>query len=221
MSICLYFRVSTKLQADRNSTEAQEHALKAWTAQRGIDWSECVLYVDEALSGATTKRPEFQRMCEDIKAGTISQVIARDVTRLSRSGQDCFEFFELCVKHEVVLSLCQGDFDLTSIYGQFALKLMAILGELDRQITSERIKEGIQARIAKGEAWGGARVLDGKQGTAKVTPEDRMAMLEAREGGESIEALAEQYKVQPSTVRKAITRSRKIRNRATAQPAEA
>ena len=71
-----YARVSTKGQArDGNSLEQQEKALK----ENGAE----VIYVD-TYSGATTDRPEFQRLLNELEAGDT--LIVTKLDRFARSA---------------------------------------------------------------------------------------------------------------------------------------
>ena len=79
----LYTRVSTGIQVDGYSLEAQKERLEKEAAHRGM--KVVGTYSDEGKSGKNvTGRPEFQRMLADIKSGKIKRVIVKDMSRFGR-----------------------------------------------------------------------------------------------------------------------------------------
>lgn len=92
--VAFYIRVSTDRQAQEGySLDAQKEenlALAKRIFGPDVRW---VIYADEGKSGKNTdRRPNLQRMMQDIKAGKIQAVITYKVSRLSRSLSDALNF---------------------------------------------------------------------------------------------------------------------------------
>ena len=81
----LYTRVSTSIQVDGYSLDAQREKLRKYAAYE--DMTIAGEYSDEGFSGKNIQgRPDFQRMMEDIQSGKdgVSYVL---VFKLSRCGR--------------------------------------------------------------------------------------------------------------------------------------
>lgn len=90
----LYLRLSRddtdidgRIKTESNSISSQRELLKAYV-QSHEDLQIFDIYIDDGYSGADFKRPEFERMMEDIRAGKVNCVIVKD---LSRFGRDYIE----------------------------------------------------------------------------------------------------------------------------------
>ena len=64
----IYTRVSTDMQAEKeyNSCQSQEEKIRAFIESQD-KWEIYQVYSDEGYSGATLKRPAFQKMLQDIE----------------------------------------------------------------------------------------------------------------------------------------------------------
>jgi site-specific DNA recombinase len=60
-----------------------------------LDW-----YTDKDYSGKDMNRPEFKRMCRDIKDGKINAVIVTELSRLSRSVKDFCQFWDFLKRYK-------------------------------------------------------------------------------------------------------------------------
>lgn len=90
----LYLRLSRddtdidgRTKTESNSISSQRDLLRAYV-QSHEDLQIFDIYIDDGYSGADFKRPEFERMMEDIRAGKVNCVIVKD---LSRFGRDYIE----------------------------------------------------------------------------------------------------------------------------------
>ncbi len=81
-----YCRFSSDMQRDGYSIEAQQQAIVKFCKEKGIQLLR--FYVDEAISGTTDERPEFQQMIEDSKKKTFKNVIVHKLDRFSRNRYD-------------------------------------------------------------------------------------------------------------------------------------
>ncbi len=127
-----YARVSTKGQArDGNSLEAQENALKENGAQ--------VIYVD-AYSGATTERPEFQRLLNEIEAGDT--LIVTKLDRFARSAAQGIALVEDLVKRGITINvLNMGVLDDTPT-GRLIRNIFLCFADFERAMIVQRTQEG-------------------------------------------------------------------------------
>ena len=91
----LYIRLSHE-DGDKGVSDSiinQEKLLKNYIEEKeGISFSDC--YIDEDYTGTNFNRPGFQRMIEDIKAGTINCIIIKDLSRLGRNFIESSRYIE-------------------------------------------------------------------------------------------------------------------------------
>lgn len=127
-----YARVSTKGQArDGNSLEAQEKALK----ENGAE----IIYVD-AYSGATTERPEFQRLLNEIEAGDT--LIVTKLDRFARSAAQGIALVEDLVKRGITINvLNMGVLDDTPT-GRLIRNIFLCFADFERAMIVQRTQEG-------------------------------------------------------------------------------
>ncbi len=139
-----YARVSTEGQRlDRQIDQLVE---------AGVD-PRCIY--SEQVSGTKRNRPELNKMLDDLREGDV--VLIPDLTRLSRSTKDLLEIIgRISEKGAAVRSLKDSWLDTTNKnpYGQFLLVVMAGLSQLERDLTCQRVKEGLAAARARGRVGG-------------------------------------------------------------------
>ena len=139
-----YARVSTEEQ----NLDRQIDALQ----QAGID--DRLIY-KEKITGTKKDRPELQKMLDHLNEGDI--VIITDLTRISRSTKDLLDIVEKVKnKGASIRSLKDTWLDTTSNnpYNEFLLTVMSGLSQLERDLISQRTKEGLASAKARGRNGG-------------------------------------------------------------------
>lgn len=145
--ICgLYVRVSTEDQArEGHSLGEQIKKLKELANYRGYK-----IYEDAGISAKDTNRPAYQEMMADMKAGKINKIVVYKLDRLTRSIQDLEVIVRLLNQYECGLESSVEDLNTSSSHGNFFLRMMTILAQLEIERTSERTKFGLGAAMRKG-----------------------------------------------------------------------
>src|SRR5579863_7209581 len=101
-----YVRVSSASQTHDMQRSAVTRAAKA-RGDRVVEW-----YVD-TMSGATSKRPELERMRADARAGKVRRLYVFKLDRLSRGGiRATLEVVDELRAHGVELLSVSDGFDL-------------------------------------------------------------------------------------------------------------
>lgn len=139
-----YARVSTN---DQN-LDRQIDALKNF----GVS-SEYIF--QEKITGTKKERPELVCMFNILREGDI--VIITDLTRISRSTKDLLDIVEkIKEKGASIKSIKDTWLDTTSDnpYNQFLLTVMSGLSQLERDLISQRTKEGLASAKARGRNGG-------------------------------------------------------------------
>ena len=139
-----YARVST----DNQNLDRQIDAL----AKAGV--SRKHIYC-EKMTGTKSDRPELNRLIHDLETGDT--VITADLTRISRSTKDLLEIVDkIKNKGAYIKSLKDTWLDTTSSnpYNDFLLTVMSGLSQLERDLISQRTKEGLVSAKARGRNGG-------------------------------------------------------------------
>ena len=156
--IAIYVRVSTGYQVDKDSLPFQKKELKAYCKHiLHVDLSQVEIFEDAGRSGKNTKRPAYERMMEKVRAGLVSHVLVYKIDRISRNLVDFSLMYDDFKYNRVTFISLNEQFDTSSAIGEAVLKIILVFAELERKLTSERVKDIMIGRATEGK-WNGARV---------------------------------------------------------------
>ena len=144
--------LDTQFELIRKRAKYQTDAAKGSNAR---PWKVVGEYREEGRSGKNTDRPELQRLLTDIEAGKLDVVCVTKIDRITRSLTDFYKLWAAFDEHEVEFIALHDNFDTTGASGRAMLKITLVFAELERERTSERTKEKIQARRQQGLWFGG------------------------------------------------------------------
>lgn len=151
MKVGLYARVST----DTQTTDNQIIRLEEWSER--CQWTVVDRYVDVA-SGKLARRPELDRMMADAKKHRFDLVVAVKLDRLGRSVINLRNVVEDLNTWNVGLKMLDQEIDTTTSSGRFMLTILSAVAELEREMISERTKDGQNRAIKQGKAIGRKKV---------------------------------------------------------------
>ncbi len=146
----IYCRTSTDKQ--ETGLEAQERSLLNYCSQKGINKFE--LFKDAGVSGAKESRPELNRLMEKVRNGQISTVIVCSFSRFARSSKHLLEALQEFEKHGVQFVSITENIDTSSPMGRAMFTIISALSQLERELISERVKNGLENARAKGKKIG-------------------------------------------------------------------
>ena len=109
----------------------------------------------EKITGTKRDRSELNRMPNELQVGDT--VIIADLTRISRSTRDLLEIVDkISKKGANIRSLKDTWLDTTSSnpYNTFLLTIMSGLSQLERDLISQRTKEGLASAKTRGRSGG-------------------------------------------------------------------
>lgn len=139
-----YARVSTEEQ----NLDRQIDALTKY----GVDKRN--IY-NEKITGTKKDREQLNKMLNELQPGDI--VIIADLTRISRSTKDLLDIIEqIKQKGASIKSIKDTWLDTSSDnpYNSFLLTVMSGLSQLERDLISQRTKEGLTSAKARGRVGG-------------------------------------------------------------------
>lgn len=152
----LYARVST---ADKGQDyAAQLEELQVVAGQRG--WEVIGMYHD-TTSGTKALRPGMFAAMNRCRAGHVDIFAATATDRIARSAKNLIDLVDELDAMGVKLACTrEGTVDATTPQGRAFLQVRAVFAELERNLTAERIREGLAVRRARGVKLGRRRTLD-------------------------------------------------------------
>ena len=110
----------------------------------------------EYESGTKRDRKELNRLLSTVRQGDT--VIATELSRITRSTKDLIEILEIAKskKLKLILGTFEADCSKDSLdpMVEGMLKMMGVFAELERNITSERVKSGLKNAVSKGKILG-------------------------------------------------------------------
>ncbi len=152
MRVIGYLRVSTVVQAEEGvSLQAQESKIRAWADLNGYD--EVVIMTEAGISGKRAdNREALQKALQAVGKGDT--LIVYSLSRLARSTKDTLEIAETLNKKGADLVSISERIDTTNAAGKMVFRMLAVLGEFERDQISERTKAALAHKKAKGERTG-------------------------------------------------------------------
>lgn len=151
----LYTRVSTEIQLDGYSLEAQKERLRKEAGHRGM--KVVGEYSDEGKSGKNIKgRPEFQKMLNDIKDGKdkVDYVLVFKLSRFGRNAADTLNSLQYMEDFGVNLLCVEDSIDSAGASGKLMISVLAAVAEIERENIKEQTMAGRQQKARDGR-WNG------------------------------------------------------------------
>ena len=171
----IYTRVSTVIQVDGFSLDAQEQEIRAFAQMRGINIVG--KYSDEGKSGKNAEhRPAFNQMMDDIrsKKDNVRYVLVFKLSRFARNTSDTAKYLQELASYGVGLLGVKDGIDTSTVTGKMIANIMGAVAEVELENIHEQTLAGRQQKARSG-LWNGAQapygyVLENKALT--ICPEE-------------------------------------------------
>ena len=187
MKVGLYTRVSTKDK--KQNPKNQLIKLRKYCKQKNWTYKE---YRDYA-SGGDKDRPGLKSIMADID--NLDGILVLRLDRFGRSLQNLLENLNQIRSHGKFFEAIDQGLRISEKKDPMNDFMLAILGaaaEFERELISERVKDGMARARKEGKLVG--------RGIAKRTREAEKRVLDLRERGESIRMISQKCNIPRSTV---------------------
>jgi site-specific DNA recombinase len=144
VKVAIYCRVST----DEQNADKQEYICLEYCKR--MNYEVYRIYKD-VISGATSSRPEFNILLEDMRENKFDCIMVTKLDRLGRSLQHLLSLFNEFSKRGVQFIATTQNIDTTSSSGRLQMQIMGAFAEFERSIISERTKEGLKRKVKTGK----------------------------------------------------------------------
>ena len=155
MKAGIYARVSTY---DKQDIETQIQIVKEHCERNNI---EIVKIYQDKISGMKESREEFNLLLEDMRSGLFDCVVVWKLDRIGRSVSHLLKLFEEFNNKNVKFISVTQNFNTTTPEGRLFLRMMMLLAEYERDLTSSRIKAKLDYIKEQIEKKGFYRKQDG------------------------------------------------------------
>ena len=168
IKVYLYTRVSTAMQIDGYSLDAQKTKMKAF-----CDYNEYEIageYEDAGKSGKSIEgRVSFNQMMEDIKSGKdeVSYVLVFKLSRFGRNAADVLATLQVMQDFGVNLICVEDGIDSSKDAGKLMISVLSAVAEIERENIRVQTMEGRMQKAREGK-WNGGfapygySLIDGK-----------------------------------------------------------
>ena len=152
--VAAYCRVSTDSKDQLNSYRTQIGYYTNFIAQHP-GWELADIYADEGITGTSLeKRDEFQRMLADCRAGKISRILVKSVSRFARNTLELIETTRELKSLGVVVVFEEQGIDTAQMLGEMQLTLLAMAAQEESTSISKNMRWSIQKRMGSGTYMG-------------------------------------------------------------------
>lgn len=137
MKVAIYARVSTEEQnADKQENICREYCKRC-------DFEVYKVYKD-VISGTTTSRLMFNELLEDMRHYKFNTILVTKLDRMGRSLSHLLNLFEEFKNKGIDFIACTQNIDTTTATGKLQLQILGAFAEFERNLISERTKEGLK-----------------------------------------------------------------------------
>ena len=155
IKVYIYTRVSTAMQIDGYSLDAQKSRMKAYAEFN--DYEIVGEYEDAGKSGKSIEgRVEFNRMMEDIKSGKdgVSYVLVFKLSRFGRNAADVLSTLQVMQDFGVNLICVEDGIDSSKDAGKLMISVLSAVAEIERENIRVQTMEGRIQKAREGK-WNG------------------------------------------------------------------
>jgi len=178
-----YLRVSTDEQAGSGlGLVAQETAIRDACTRNG--WQLVELIRDEGRSGKDLDRPGLRQALALAAAGDVDALAVAKLDRLTRSLVGIADLLEWSQRHRLALVALDLGLDTSTDTGRLVARIMASVGEWERDRIAERTRAAAAVRRDRGQVMG-------RPGVRDSLPDVAQRIREHRDAGATWQAIAD------------------------------
>lgn len=185
----IYERVSTGSQ----DFAAQHGDLESYA--KGL--AEAPQWFRDKYTGKTMDRPGLTKLLAAVRAGRVGSIVVWRLDRLGRTAKGLTALFEELVARKVDFVSLKDGIDLRTPAGRLIANVLASVASYETEVRGDRIRAGLEAKRARGEAWGNGR----PKGTPdKLTPTVVETIRRLKAAGRPVTHIAWELRLSRSSV---------------------
>lgn len=153
----IYARVSTRKRKERNGEmiyqqdpETQLKPCREYCQRMEWDYQE---YFDRE-SGSKADREQLNQLMEDARLKKFDVLVFYKLDRLARSVKQLIELFDFLGSKNIDIVSIKDPIDTTTPSGKLIFHIMAAISEFERELTRQRVIDGIDRAKEEGKHIG-------------------------------------------------------------------
>ena len=159
LRVTYYARVSSESDEQLNSLENQIHYYED-LIRKNQAWTFVPGYIDEGLSGISTKKREnFNRMVEEAAEDKFDLVITKEISRFARNTLDSIQYTRQLLHHGVGVFFQNDNINTLDEDSELRLSIMSSIAQDELRKLSSRVKFGHQQAIKQNVVLGNSRIF--------------------------------------------------------------
>ena len=177
LRVTYYARVSSDTDEQINSLDNQiayyEDLIKKNTA-----WTYVPGYVDEGLSGISTKkRKHFNEMIADAKEGAFDLIITKEISRFARNTLDSLQYTRELLGWGVGVFFQNDNINTLDEDAELRLTIMSSIAQDELRKLSSRVKFGHQQAIKSNVVLGNSRIFGYRKDEKRLVIDESQAPM--------------------------------------------
>lgn len=165
MKVAIYCRVST---IDQDIT-IQEKICREYCLRNNHEIYN--VYTDNGVSGMKDSRPAFDELLKDMRLYRFNCIMVTKLDRIGRSLRHILSMFDEFKIKGVHFIATSQNIDTSSSIGKFQLQVLGAFAEFERNIISERTKDGLKYAKNVGKRGKDKNPKGRKKGGGSVKPQ--------------------------------------------------
>ncbi|MBR0337547.1 MAG: recombinase family protein, partial [Ruminococcus sp.] len=140
LRVAFYARVSTDFMEQLNSLENQKQFFTEYIGDMP-NWEFAGGYIDEGISGVTTKKREkFNEMIDDALDGKFDMIVTKEVSRFARNTLDSIQYTRQLLANGVAVYFQNDSINTLDEDSEFRLTIMASIAQDESRKISSRVR---------------------------------------------------------------------------------
>ena len=177
LRVTYYARVSSESDEQLNSLGNQ---IKYYEdlIRRNAAWTFVPGYIDEGLSGISTKRREnFNRMIDDAARDKFDLVITKEISRFARNTLDSIRYTRELLADGVGVFFQNDNINTLDEDSELRLSIMSSIAQDELRKLSSRVKFGHQQAIKQNVVLGNSRIFGYKKDNRRLVIDEEQAPM--------------------------------------------
>lgn len=175
LRVTFYARVSSEKENQLNSLENQkfyyENKIKSVS-----NWTYIEGYVDEGISGTSTKkREDFLNMIEDSKKDKFDLILTKEISRFARDTLDSIKYTRELLERNVGVYFETDNINTILPDSELRLAIMASIAQDEVRKLSERVRFGLKRSVEKNRVLGNNNIRGYVKDKGKLVIDEKEA----------------------------------------------
>ncbi|MED9969201.1 MAG: recombinase family protein [Ruminococcus sp.] len=177
LRVAFYARVSTDYLEQLNSLENQKQYFTEYIGDMP-NWEFAGGYIDEGLSGVSTKKREkFNEMIDDALDGKFDLIVTKEVSRFARNTLDSIQYTRQLLANGVAVYFQNDNINTLDEDSEFRLTIMASMAQDESRKISSRVKWGHHQAIKNGVVLGNSNIFGYRKADKRLYIDEEQAPI--------------------------------------------